>query len=334
MKKYILTLLASIWVISAMWAEPVPAGYYSRLEGLSDEALKSTLKEIIRPHHAVPYGDSTWIVFYYSDRNEDGLCMDMYCDEWKPFTSKGSIPTNCNIEHSFANSWWGGTKGDAYKDCFHLNPSNKTANSARGSYALGVPEKDIKIAGSLRIGKMHHEEKNTDFWVFEPKDEYKGDFARAYFYVATCYGRDKDGGYSDLPAVPNKKPNIGWRMKDVESMYTMQNDNYLEFQPWAAALLLQWHRQDPVSEKERKRADAVSDFQHNHNPFIDYPELVEYIWGDHAHQAFYFGGTTDLSEMQENVPSRQKVFRNGQIYIVSGDVTYDLLGNKVAVETH
>ena len=50
--------------------------------------------------------------------------------------------------------------------------------------------------------------------------------------------------------------------------------------PWAIKLLLQWSRQDPVSEKERTRNEKVYAIQGNRNPFIDYPELVEYIWGD------------------------------------------------------
>ncbi|MBO7502433.1 MAG: endonuclease [Paludibacteraceae bacterium] len=334
MKKETLTIFLLLICACASWAEPVPVGYYNRIDGLQDSVLKGTLKQIIRPHHAVPYGDSTWIVFYHSDRDENGLCMDMYCDDWKPFPREGGIPNGCNIEHSFAKSWWGGTKNNAYQDCFHLNPSNEKANGLRSNYPLGVPVKEFKDnTGSLRIGKIHHDELNEDFFVFEPKDEYKGDFARAYFYMATCYGRDINGKYPDLPKA-NKKNYEGWKIdnKDVGSRYAMQNNNYLEFQPWEAEVLIKWHRQDPVSEKERKRADAVSDFQHNHNPFIDYPELAEYIWGDRKHQPFRFA-TTDLSETQENAPSWSKVFRNGQIYIVRDDATYDLLGNKVDVKT-
>lgn len=50
-------------------------------------------------------------------------------------------------------------------------------------------------------------------------------------------------------------------------------------QGWAVEMLLKWHRQDPVSDKERNRNDEVYKLQSNRNPFIDYPDLVEYIWG-------------------------------------------------------
>ena len=126
--------------------------------------------------------------------------MDMYCDDWKKFGAPGSAVSGCNVEHSFAKSWWGGAKNDAYKDCYHLNPSNSTANSARSNYPLGNVTNLVKTAGSLKIGKQHHDSLNVDFNIWEPKDEYKGDFARAYFYMATCYGKDKNGNFST--AVP------------------------------------------------------------------------------------------------------------------------------------
>ncbi len=52
--------------------------------------------------------------------------------------------------------------------------------------------------------------------------------------------------------------------------------------------MLQWHRQDPVSSKEIDRANAVNDFQKNRNPFIDYPCLAEYIWGNRKGQPVNF----------------------------------------------
>ncbi len=273
-------LFALLLVAQISFAEEMPAGYYDGIEGLQDSILKGTLKTIIRNHTVIDYGDGSWEVFYYADQDSNGYCMDMYCDDWKKFGAPGSAVSGCNVEHSFAKSWWGGAKNDAYKDCYHLNPSNSTANSARSNYPLGIVTKLVKTSGSLKIGTQHHDSLNVDFNIWEPKDEYKGDFARAYFYMATCYGKDKYGAYD--PTVCSAYQ--GWRLdnKDVGSRFAMQNDNYLEFQPWEQEVLIAWHRQDPVSVKEIKRADAVSNFQHNRNPFIDYPYLAEYIWGERA----------------------------------------------------
>lgn len=285
---FLLPLLAAFSL--PLWAGEMPEGYYNAANGKSDAELKATLRSIIRPHTVISYGSGTWEVFYYSDRDTaTGLCMDMYCDDWKPFASPGSIPSGCNIEHSFAKSWWGGAKVDAYQDCYHLNPSNTTANSARGNYPLGNVETPTKTVGSLKIGTRHHDGLNEDHFIWEPKDEYKGDFARTYFYMATCYGKDLNG--NPEPQFTKYK---GWRVdnKDVGSRYAMQNDNYLEFQPWFQEVLIQWHRQDPVSSKEIDRADAVNDFQKNRNPFIDYPCLAEYIWGSKK------GESVDFSKLK------------------------------------
>ena len=344
---FLLGLLACVF--SYAMAEKMPEGYYNAIEGKKDSVLKGTLKTVIRNHTVIPYGDgsnSSWEVFYYSDRDENGYCMDMYCDTWQKFTSPGTKVSGCNIEHSFAKSWWGGAKNDAYKDCYHLNPSNAEANSARSNYPLGVPEKVTKTAGSLKIGTLHHDSLKVDFYVFEPKDEYKGDFARAYFYMATCYGKDINGNYDATICSAYQ----GWRLdnKDVGSRFAMQNDNYLEFQPWEQAVLIAWHRADPVSEKEIKRADAVSNFQHNRNPFIDYPYLAEYIWGEKKGQAVEMAhlmasfdtefvpgvsnGWRDKPEAIENEHisvKNKKILRDGQLLILVGEQIYTITGQKI-----
>ena len=316
MRKTLFILISLVLCTSFALAEEMPEGYYDAVNGTKDGELKGTLKKIIRNHTIMAYGsgsNSSWYVFYYSDQNENGYCMDMYCDDWKKFTSPGVAVSGCNVEHSFAKSWWGGANNDAYKDCYHLNPSNSTANSARSNYPLGVPVKEIKTSGSLKIGKIHHEALNVDFNVFEPKDEYKGDFARAYFYMATCYGKNINGNYD--PTVCSAYQ--GWRLdnKDVGSRFAMQNDNYLEFQPWEQEVLITWHRQDPVSVKEIKRADAVSNFQHNRNPFIDYPFLAEYIWGDHAGEEVNMAQL--IASFEEGfIPGESNGWRDGDVPVV------------------
>ena len=85
--------------------------------------------------------------------------------------------------------------------------------------------------------------------VFEPDDEYKGDFARIYFYMVTCY------------------QDYEWRYN-----YMFTNSTYLSLQNWATDLLLEWSRNDPVSQKEIDRNDAVYKIQGNRNPFVDDPQ--------------------------------------------------------------
>ena len=328
----LLSLVLSLWTVS-IFAEDLPEGFYNSVNGLKDCELKGTLKELIRDHTVIPYGDGSWEVFYYADQDENGYCMDMYCDDWKKFGAPGSAVSGCNVEHSFAKSWWGGAKNDAYKDCYHLNPSNSVANSARSNYPLGIVTNLVKTAGSLKIGKQHHDSLNVDFNIWEPKDEYKGDFARAYFYMATCYGKDKNGAYD--PTVCSAYQ--GWRLdnKDVGSKFAMQNDNYLEFQPWEQEVLIAWHRQDPVFVKEIKRADAVSNFQHNRNPFIDYPYLAEFIWGEKAGEELNLADLMGSFE-QDFVPGQSNGWRGDVTPVTSKPkygVTWSVNGEEIYVDS-
>jgi len=328
--KHYLTIICALTFFNILNAEERPDGYYDNIDGKKDADLKTTLGQCIRKHTAIPYGSGTgktWEVFYYSDRDpKTGLCMDMYCDDWQSFTTPGTAVTGCNIEHSFAKSWWGGTNNDAYKDCYHLNPSNSTANSARSNYAPGVPTTNVKTSGSLKVGKATYE--GQTFYVFEPKDEYKGDFARAYFYMATCYGDE-----------------LTWRLdnKDVCSYYAMRKSSdenaYLEFRDWEIEILLEWHRKDPVSTKELNRMNAVSDFQHNRNPFIDYPELVEYIWGNKKGQAVSVSSltpaseSTDIEEINYENKRHKKgkiIIRNKKLIIKRDNIEYDIHGNIIS----
>lgn len=294
--KRTLILLFSVAVSLCCIADEMPDGYYNAAAGKSDAELKGTLKSIIRNHTVLNYGsgeNSSWYCFYYSDRDTlTNRCLDMYSDEVRYFTTPGAVVSGCNIEHSLAKSWWGGNKNDAYKDCYHLNPSDTKANSARGSYPLGEVVNVTQQEGSLLIGTNPA---YGSFTVWEPKDEYKGDFARAYFYMVTCY--------EDLSFVGN-----------ANAKTAMQDKNYLVFQPWFQEVLIQWHRQDPVSSKEIDRADAVNHFQHNRNPFIDYPCLAEYIWGNRK------GEPVDFSRLKFtrdddylSLPEADKCGCNGEI---------------------
>ena len=100
--------------------------------------------------------------------------------------------------------------------------------------------------------------------AYEPCDEYKGDFARILMYMFTCY-------------------------QDLTWTYTWMNYEYSTYptlKPWAVEMLLKWHKQDPVSTTEISRNNAVFMIQGNRNPYIDYPQLADYVWGDSISHIF------------------------------------------------
>ena len=116
-------------------------------------------------------------------------------------------------------------------------------------------------------------------------------------------------------------------------VFTSNKTNLTTF---AKNLFLKWHRQDPVSEKEIDRNQAVYGIQHNRNPFIDYPELAEYIWGNRVGQTVVLtsmtptcGGTTEVIQISVTTPRATKIFRNGQIFILVGEQMYNSLGQRV-----
>lgn len=254
----------------------VPDGYYDSLEGLTGVALKKAVKTAgFKNHKAITYGDDTWEVFKTSDvRTINGTLYywDMYSNENVAVTSGKPNSTVMNIEHSVAKSWWGGANNDAYKDCFHLNPSNSDANSRKSNYPMAEIQTGTWNNGVTFVGKPKSGQGGGSTYVYEPADEYKGDFARVFFYMFTIYD------------------NISWT-SSCNWMYDTGSD--LTLKPWAYELLLKWARQDPVSQKEIDRNEAVSKKQGNRNPFIDCPELAEYIWGSKRGQAFHYDGYSD-----------------------------------------
>lgn len=266
MIRFFSPLFLSFLLLLSVTAQ-VPSGYYAPAEGKTNAALKTALHQIIEKGTRLGYGSGsgkTWSGFEKTDLHPDGHVWDMYSSNKVQFPGGGGVPSGMNIEHSVAKSWWGGTNNDAYKDLYHLNPSNTQANSARGSYPLGINSGGTWSNGVIKVGKNTYGTEYTGV-CFEPLDEYKGDFARAYLYMFTCY------------------EDFSWTGTSAPTMLVAK-ETWPMLKTWAKNLLLEWHRKDPVSDKELKRAAEIFKIQSNRNPYIDYPELVEHLWGNRVGQ--------------------------------------------------
>lgn len=269
--------------VALFLAAGIPAGYYFTAEGKSGKELKTALHHIVRQGNRLSYGSGsgkTWSGFEQSDLHPDGYVWDMYSLNVRYFPGGARVPGGMNIEHSVAKSWWGGTNNDAYKDLYHLNPSDIAANSARSNYPLGINNGNTFNNGSIKVGNNTYSTEYTGL-CFEPKDEYKGDFARAYLYMFTCY------------------ENYTWTGNSAPSMLVAK-ETWPMLRNWAKNILLEWHRNDPVSRKEEDRMAAIFKFQNNRNPYIDYPELAEFIWGTSSTTAWYPGA--EVSEPDPDDP--------------------------------
>jgi endonuclease I len=256
-----LLMLLNLWAI----AQP-PSGYYNGTENLQGEELKSTLKNIIDDHDALSYS-AIWNAFYDTDAKPNGKVWDMYSDvpngtppyeytfgsdQCGNYSGEGSC---YNREHSFPKSWFDDAS-PMITDLFHIVATDGYVNGQRGNYPFGETGSAswTSLNGS-KVGTSNYPGYNGT--VFEPIDEYKGDFARGYFYMATRYEDQIADWNSPM----------------------LDGTQYPAFSEWALNLLLEWHADDPVSEKEINRNNAVYTYQNNRNPFIDHPEFVNLVWG-------------------------------------------------------
>lgn len=274
MKRNIITslLIATIFNLFAT----VPAGYYNTLNGKKGDALISAINSLSKGHKVITYGGTnghTWESFALTDvRIFQGkeVWWDMYSNNIVYCPERAEL----NIEHAVANSWWGAREGsvEAYSDLFLLNPSDANANNMKSNNPMGIVANATKLDNGLsKVGTPISGQGGGSATVFEPADEYKGDFARAYFYVFTAY--------NDLST---------WKS---ESAFMYNTDGTL--QPWAVEMLLEWHRADPVDSKEYNRNEEIYKLQGNRNPYIDYPDLAEYVWGNKAGNAVQLSGITE-----------------------------------------
>ena len=259
-----------------LWAQ-IPNGYYDAIEGKKDKDLKTALYQIISNNGFKVVGYSgLWDAYKDTDARPDGKVWDMYSNT-SNFTfvtdqDKGSGGTiegdKYNREHSFPQSWFEKASGDMKSDLFNVYPTDKLVNNKRSNYPYGETNGEIYKSdnGFSKLGTCTFP--GYSGTVFEPNDQYKGDFARIYMYMVTCYEN-----FSEK-----------WTGNSVNQL---DNNTYPVFEDWTIKMLLEWCEKDPVDDWEIARNDKVYKIQGNRNPFVDHPELAEYIWGDKTDTEWY-----------------------------------------------
>lgn len=297
-KVLFLSFLFSTTVVSAQ----IPDNYYDSAFGRKKDALKTAIKTIIRPHTARSY-NQLWTDFQSTDNKGNNIVWDMYSD--KPTGTPAYVyhytgdqcgnyagEGDCyNREHSMPKSWFN-DETPMYTDLFHLYPTDGYVNGRRGNDPFGeVGTVNWTSTNGSKSGKGSTASGYTGN-VFEPIDTYKGDFARTYFYMVTCYEDNVSSWSSPM----------------------LSGNRYPAFQTWAVNLLLKWSREDQVSQKETDRNNAVYAIQGNRNPFIDYPQLAEYIWGDSITYDFNPGKATHI-EFEESFDKPLLYAINHTLYI-------------------
>ncbi len=301
--------------------------YYAGINGLNGAQLKTALSQILQQNHQQLAYKTLWEVYKEADVRDDGYIWDIYSGvtNYRPGTDQaGNFKKEgdaYNREHTVPKSWFY-DKEPMLTDAHHILPTDGYVNGRRDNYILAevgtatwTSESDFCKLGPCAT-------KGYQGTVFEPNDEYKGDLARIYFYMATRY--------EDVIE--------GWDKGPGASVFC--NGSYPGMQQWYVTMLLRWAKTDPVSQKEVDRNDIIAqNWQKNRNPFVDLPQLAEYVWGDSADQAF------DLDKALDAVTGIDGLEANEQtpatiVYTIQGVRTestarkgiYIINGKKVVVK--
>ena len=268
-KKFTLITLLSFFVGFAQ----IPPGYYSTAVD-TGYLLKTELYNIIKGHTDRTYAGlyTTYLTsdkdFYYEN---NGTLLDMYTEN--PTGSEceftyginqddGTLGTSeCqryNREHLIPQSVFS-SNTPMYSDAHFVVPSDKYVNGQRGDLPFGK----VNVANQTYTnGTKRGSNLNSGYsagysgTVFEPIDEFKGDIARMLLYFAVRYETQV----------------AAW------SFPMFNGTSNQVFTSNAINVLLTWHNNDPVSNREIARNNAIYTRQNNRNPFIDHPEYVNQIW--------------------------------------------------------
>jgi endonuclease I len=263
LKSIYLSVISS-FIFSVISAQ-VPNGYYDSARNLSDENLKSALNQIIDNHTEYTYTSSStdvWDILKETDKdpnNPDNVIL-IY----------SGISVNAAQEYNSANGWtrehiWAKSRGDfgtatgIGTDVHALRPLDNTTNSIRNNRSFNNCNTCEEVTD--KWGNVTGSKKDANDWSFEPRDEVKGDVSRMIFYMAVRYeGLDS---YPDLELTEEMLP-----QNDKEPLHGV------------LSVLLDWHRNDPVDAWEENRNNIIyNSYQGNRNPFLDFPELAEHLWG-------------------------------------------------------
>lgn len=307
MNRIFLFVLCSLFALSMAAKTVTPAAdlpaYYAQVQGKSGKSLFDAVHDVAKVGYTSLGYKGLWSAYKYTDLRDNGKVWDMYSDCSWTFSSDqcGSYSDECdcyNREHSIPKSWFGGSESGPGCDIFQVVPTDGQVNNRRSNHAFGEVSsasytydgaklgsaKSITITNGKTIAGSEGTSISCSGTVFEPRDEYKGDFARGYFGAMIKWA---NGDYSAFTT--------GDGGKIFSSNYSTGAFGLTKY---GVALLMKWHRQDPVSKKEVDRNNGIQQTQGNRNPFIDYPYLAEYIWGEKA------GESVDLADMITSSDSR------------------------------
>ena len=279
------------------FAQP-PLNYYDNATG-TGYGLKTQLKNIISNGHVgQSYGNGLWSLYSASLRDtyyeNDNSLLDIYSENptsVDPYNYT-TVSQQCgnynaegvcyNKEHLIPQSYFN-SEMPMYSDAHHVVPSDGKVNGWRDNYPFGPVAGTTSSpcnGGATNIpcnsqnGSKKGNNANTGYSagfsgiVFEPIDEFKGDVARSFFYFATRYETQMDAFFTAATNATSTPAVIAMFDGSENKAFS---DTFLN-------IMITWHLNDPVSQKEIDFNNDIYAFQGNRNPYIDNPGYVCQIW--------------------------------------------------------
>lgn len=238
-------------------ATMLPAGYYSSLSTSSPTFL-ADLHALINPHQEQfysNYGNLMVKNFIARDTTLDRRVITcVYSGENKIYSEPFDFTANgFSREHTFCHNWMPTNPAQSlpeYNDYHHLFPTNQDdVNALRSNYPLG----EVVTVQQTVLGCKYGQDANGNT-VFEPRDEHKGDAARAMMYESTCYTTVSGNSW----AFPS----------NISASIPYGQDQ---------AIIKQWHFNDLPDGWEISRNDYLDSLQENRNPYVDSVDYACYV---------------------------------------------------------
>lgn len=291
MKRYLVIIVLCVLLHHSSAAQ-------NEFVGMCGTELKEYLRDKYSPTALIKTmtGEGgAWSVFAQCDINADGAALDRYStNKYYYPQDKMTAPIGMVLNSVVNKVWWGNSVTDAIEwDLYNILPCNELVSQYKNDYMPGEVT-DVVYANEVWSAGWGNIE-GYRINMYSPPKGYEGDFARIIMYMATIYSVER------------------WHGQGVNFFL---DGSYPTLNGYSKKLLLQWHTLDPVSELERNRNNIIASVQGNRNPFVDYPQLVDYIWGDKSTEPYQ--PPQDDNE-QETTKKPLRV-----IYSISADDKIDL----------